>query len=411
MTQIARMELIVAVQALAGRGGPQTYALTVAEQLARLGHHVTLFARDLGALADVARERRLNVTARVEQLPEHADGVIASVDRSLATELAARYRGAARIFVVHGIDEIRLPPALEGVVSATVALDDRSAARAAACVGAGEVVRLRQPVDLERFGVRGQPAEQPQRALLLSRDPGVAGAGAQLLDDAWSQAGIECEHVGFPDPHLDAAEAMHEADIVVGRGRSIVEAMASGRPAYVFDHAAAGGWVTPESYERIEAAGFSGRPGAPPPDAARLRADLAEYRPELGRLGHDLVRVHHDASGHAADLVALLRRLLAQEELAQDRSARHPPALLSEARPPPEVAHDEDLQAIEQWYARAQAINAQLGAMSAELESTRATLAEAAAQMQAIRESRRFRLGQVLVGPAQWLRRRARRRS
>ena len=384
------MELIVALHELAAPGGPQSYALTVAEQLARLGHSVTLFARELGAMACLARERCLNATAQIGDLPERADGVLLGVDRSLAFELAARYPGAARVFVVHGIDDIHLPPPVDGVVAATVALNDRFAARAAACVGAGEIVRLRQPVDMRRFSVRRQPAPRPARALLLGNYHGDSGSRAQILKDAWSGAGIHWEQVGYPNASLDVAAAMYDVDIVVGYGRSIVEAMASGRPAYVFDRAGGDGWITPESYEPIEAAGFSGMSPAPPPDAARLRTDLDAYRPEFGRLGYDLVRTHHDARQHVAELVALLRRL-APAPPPLERSALRALALLSEAQLRAEIARDNNRQEAKQWYDRAQALNAQLGVQVARLEAIRAT--------------RRYRFAEVLGRGAQLLRR------
>ncbi len=407
------MQLIVAVQELAAPGGPQTYALTIAEQLARLGHHVTLFARRLGATADLARSRCLAVEGRADDLPERADGVIVGVDRSLAIELAARYPAAARVFVVHGADDVHLPPPLDGVVAATVALSDAFAARAAACAGAGEVVRLRQPVDLRRFGGRAAPAPRPARALLLGNYHGGGVSRAQLIRDAWSPAGVTWEQVGHPSPQLDVADAMRDVDVVVGYGRSIVEAMACGRPAYVFDHAGCDGWVTPESYERIEAAGFSGLSAQMPPDAARLRADLDAYRPELGRLGFDLVRRHHDARAHAAELVALLRRI-APEPAPAERSALRALALLAEAQLRAEVARDHHSLESRQWFRRAQELNDELAAQREEAarsaEALRLRAAAAEARVDALRGTKRFRLAQALARPAE-LARRARSRS
>ena len=165
--------------------------------------------------------------------------------------------------------------------------------------------------------------------------------------------------------------------------------MARGKAAYVFDHAGADGWVTPESYERIAAAGFSGMSPEPPPDAARLRANLDAYRPELGRLGRDLARTHHDARDHAAELVALLRRL-GPEPPPLERSALRALALLSEAQLGAEIARDNRQEAM-QWFERAQALNAQLGAQVARLEAIRAT--------------RRYRFAEVLGLGAQMLRR------
>lgn len=382
------MELIVATHQLAAPGGPQSYALTVAEHLARLGHSVTLYAREIGAMAALARERCLNVSAELDELPERAEGVIVGVDRSLAFELAGRYPDAVRVFVVHGIDDIHLPPPVDGVVAATVALNDRLAVRAAACVGAGEVVRMRQPVDMRRFSAGKQPAPRPARVLLLGNYHGAHGSRAQVIMDAWSRAGLSWDQVGHPRASLAVAERMTEADIVVGYGRSIIEAMACERPAYVFDHAGGDGWVTPDSYERIEAAGFSGLALGTPPDAARLRADLDAYRPELGKLGRDLVRTHHDARQHAAELVALLRRL-SPEPPPQQRSALRALALLSEAQLRAEIAHDHHRQQAKQWLDRALALEEQLVIQTA----------QAAERLDAVRKTRRYRLAQMLAWP------------
>jgi len=388
------MQLIVAIPQLSAPGGPQTYSLTVAEHLARLGHAVTLYTREIGAMAALARERCLNVVADLHELPERVDGVLVGVDRSLAFELAARYPEAVRVFLVHGSDDIHLPPPVDGVVTATVVFNDRLAARVAACVGAGEIVRLRQPIDMRRFPVGRQTAPHPQRALLLGNYHGAFGSRAQTIKDAWCGAGLRWEQVGYPHASLAVAEAMSEIDIVVGYGRSILEAMACERPAYVFDHAGGDGWVTPESYERIEAAGFSGLVQEPPPDAARLRADLDAYRPELGPLGRDLCRTYHDAREHAAQLVMLLARLRPEPAPVED-SVLRAFALLCEAQLRAEIARDHHRQEAKQWFDRAQALNAQL-AVQTEQEAKR---------LDALRTSRRYRLAHTIAQPADVMRR------
>lgn len=398
------MNLIVALDRLTGPGGPQTYALTIAEQLVALGHHVTLFARELGPMAQLARDRRLLVAAGPQDLPERADGVIVGVDRSLAVELAGSYPAAARVFVIHGVDEIHLPAPVEGVVAATVALNDRFAARARSCVGAGEIVRLRQPVDLRRLGARGRPAPRPARVLLLGNYHRAGSSRIAILQNAWSHAHLEWVHVGEPDPQLEIQTAMYGVDIVVGYGRCIVEAMASGKPAYVFDHAGGDGWITPESYPRIEAAGFSGLSDAPPADAARLRADLDAYDPDLGRLGHDLARTHHDVRRHVDELIALLRRL-APDPQSVDRSALHTIALLTEAQMRAEIAREHNRQETRLWFDRAQSLNERLVIATAEGAQAKADLA-------ALRATRRFRIASALArcSPRAFRRRRSARR-
>jgi hypothetical protein len=78
----------------------------------------------------------------------------------------------------------------------------------------------------------------------------ASGQRVDQLQEAWSQPGLEWVRLGHPEPTTEVAEVMAEADIVVGYGRTILEAMACGRPAYVHDHSGSDGWVTAETYER-----------------------------------------------------------------------------------------------------------------------------------------------------------------
>ena len=107
-------------------------------------------------------------------------------------------------------------------------------------------------------------------------------------------------------PMVSPQDAITGADIVVGYGRSVLEGMAMGRAAYVWDRAGGDGWVTPETYPMIEADGFSGAATDDVIDRERMRADFAAYRPDLGAVGFDLVRKHHAATEHAEALVSLL---------------------------------------------------------------------------------------------------------
>src|SRR5215208_8016791 len=51
------MEIVLATNGLVGIGGSETYLLTVAEQLQRLGHEVTVHADEGGAMSEYMRSR------------------------------------------------------------------------------------------------------------------------------------------------------------------------------------------------------------------------------------------------------------------------------------------------------------------------------------------------------------------
>jgi hypothetical protein len=73
------------------------------------------------------------------------------------------------------------------------------------------------------------------------------------------------------------------ADIVVGVGRSAIEAMSCGRAVWVYRGSAGDGWVTPETCAAIEADGFRGRATATLPDAGRSPARWPTTRRPWGR--------------------------------------------------------------------------------------------------------------------------------
>ena len=62
------MKVVLGRQSLAALGGSETYALTVARELERLGHDVTLVAEELGVAAAAAGDRGIRVT-RLDEAP------------------------------------------------------------------------------------------------------------------------------------------------------------------------------------------------------------------------------------------------------------------------------------------------------------------------------------------------------
>ena len=79
------MRVLIAARALDAPGGSETYALTVAEHIAYLGHPVTLAGRSLGATAEAAREQGFDVVGEFASLDEAPDAVLVQ-DRAWAID-------------------------------------------------------------------------------------------------------------------------------------------------------------------------------------------------------------------------------------------------------------------------------------------------------------------------------------
>jgi hypothetical protein len=290
-------------------GGSETYAVTVGEQLEQLGHTVTLFAGEASKEGrELAASRGLALgTCSPAELAERDD-----FDALIAQDAAAAYgvasqREVPQVFVIHGFASFEHPPQGLSPVPPVVVLSDRLADRAAAFAGRPEVVRLRQPIDLWRFKPTAPARERARRVLAFSNY--LPPDRLAMLEAACGDLGLELTSMGATSTtSLTPQQRIADADIVVGYGRSVLEGMAAGRAAYVWDHAGGDGWMTPETYPAIEANGFAGAATENIVGTERLREDFAAYRSELGPLGYDLVRKHHSAARHAEELVGVLAR-------------------------------------------------------------------------------------------------------
>lgn len=299
------MRLVCATEWLDGLGGTETYLLTVADCLQELGHDVHVHATRLGRAAELARESGLRVVSG-SGLPSECDAVLANFTAG-AFDLAARYPAATLAYVCHSAQwHQQLPPQLPHTAAVTIALNDRIAAVLRSLgTPPQRLVRLRQPIDLMRFIPRRPPAQRARRLLILGNY--TQPNRRELVFAACAEHGIEVVEAGStsrtterPEDDIDAA------DIVVGYGRGVLEAMACGRAAYVYGLRGGDGWVTGDSYPALEADGFAGTATGRTTTYETLVADLALYKPQMGIDNRDLVSHGHDVTQHAGALVSAL---------------------------------------------------------------------------------------------------------
>jgi hypothetical protein len=211
------------------------------------------------------------------------------------------------VYCVHSsISYGQLPPLAPGLVDALVAPSERFAEFARALALDVPVIRLAQPIDLDRFAPTAPPRSPPRTALVLSNY--LEGARREALLETWAAAGIDCTHVGLATkPSYDVRSAIAGADIVVGKARVALEGMACGKAVYVFDAWGGDGWVTSDSYPSFEADNFAGLATDRPIDRGQLVADLERYDPEMGWINRELAVTHHSARSHTHRLVEILR--------------------------------------------------------------------------------------------------------
>jgi hypothetical protein len=301
------MEIVLSFNQL-GAGGGDSYVVTVAEQLERLGHGVTIFAPEAGVLDASVAHKGLRVERSAGNLPDHCD-ILMAQDTGTAYELADRHPTTPQVFCATSeLVDFQMPPQLPGVTAAVVALSERLARRLRALAIHPRIVRLRQPVDTERFAPLEAIRDRPKRALVIGN--WLRGRRLELLEKAWGNAGLELTRAGMDAGWTATPErAIGDTDIVVAKGRAAIEGMACGRAVYVYDFPGVDGWVTPERYPALEADNFAGRASDETVDPDRMRADLAAYSSAMGVANRDLAIANHGARRHAEELSRLFDEL------------------------------------------------------------------------------------------------------
>lgn len=294
-----------------GFGGTESYMLTVARQLQQLGHDAIIHAADVGPMAELAERHGIPVVHGARGAPASCDAVLAQ-DAHAAYALGARYPSAVCLYTMHSSHHPvqSLPPQTAGGGAAIVVMNDRVRRRVEALGWHPPIVRLRQPIDLARFGTRLPVAETRRHPRVLELGNYVTGPRARMIERACADAGVELRRVGAqtqPSPTPEAEIA--QAEIVIALGRGVLEAMGAGRAGYVLGPGGGDGWVTAGSYEQLERDGFSGRATDAVIDADRLALDLSGWTEDRGEVGRELVWAHHDAERHAVELVEVVRGL------------------------------------------------------------------------------------------------------
>ena len=336
------------------------------------------------------------------ELPTRCDAVIAQ-DAATGYELAHLYADAARLFVAHSRDHaLQAPPQLPGVCGSVVVLNDRVRRWVEACSHHPPITRLRQPINTWRFSVARRTKTRPRRVLISTNY--LAGVRGELVQNACRECDLEVRWIGAkssPTAHPEAAIA--DADIVIGLGRTALEAMAAGRATYIYGAMSGDGWVTPESYPELEADGFAGLANERVIDAEQLAADLKQWRPDMGEANRDLAFTHHAIRPHAIELVRVARELAEAPPAQTDRD--------SASWPGDELARLVRLEW--QMFGRAmqeanenEELRAQRSACEQELELLRARVVELEALAQGtqqtmaeLKATRRYRLAAAMAAP------------
>lgn len=217
-------------------GGTETWTKTMAEELTRLGHEVHLFSAS----------GLYNLMPNYPRLDNNYD--LALINHSVCLSALEGFNIKKRIFTSHGI----IPELERPIEGADLYVSVSEEVQAHIKAQGFESTVIRNPIDTDKF-IAPPVNEKLTNVLFLSNYQGDA---LKVISDA--TVGYNLEILGG-QTRKNALELIQWADLVIGLGRSALEAMSCGRNVIVYDYAGAEGYVTPKTMMDFRTHNCSGR--------------------------------------------------------------------------------------------------------------------------------------------------------
>lgn len=300
------MHILITCRELSLRGGSQLYTRDLAQALKRSGHEPVVFAPILGEVADEVREGGVATIRELDQLGVAPD-LIHGQHHVQAMAAMLRFPATPAIFVCHGWLPWQEAPPRFPTIRRYVAVDALRRNRLVLEHGiAPEMVEIVENfVDLERFSRRMTPLPaRPRRALLFSNQA-ADNELSSVVREVCAARGLELETVGLQSgrPVRRPESILPEFDLVFGRGRSALEAMAAGAAVVLCDVEGDGPLVTTGNFDRLRPLNFGMSVLQRPLDARRLGAAVDRYDAE------DATRVTEEVRSRCGLLPAMERMM------------------------------------------------------------------------------------------------------
>jgi len=275
------MKILLFNNTLSLLAGSETYTLTLATELKRLGHEVTAYSPHLGLIA--AKLEGIGVKC-VDSLSTHESGQIepfnpilvedignfdvaigAHYDRT--KEVRQKFPNLPIIAICHGIlhsnpetGEIYPEhPVTDMIVEQYVAVSEEVQGLLKSVYNIESVV-IRNFFDLNRFKKQGKLPKKPSTILVSSNYWGVESDINKIIKEVANYYKAKFVGIGanFATTY-ETDEIIKEADIVFGMGRSVMEGVCAGKIGVVHGRWGTGGVINGASHKVLKLTNFSGR--------------------------------------------------------------------------------------------------------------------------------------------------------
>lgn len=275
------MKILLFNNTLSILAGSETYTLTLAAELKRLGHDVTAYSPHLGIIATKLEgmgvkcvntlqgegNGQIQPFSPILSEPEGKFDVAIGAHYDRTREVRQKFPNLPIIAVCHGIlhgnpatGEIYPEhPVTDMRIEQYVSVSEEVQGVLKNVYGIDSVI-IRNFFDLERFKKTEDLPEKPRTILVSSNYWGTESEINTIIKEVADHYNARFIGIGanFVTTY-ETEDAIRQADIVFGMGRSVMEGFCCGKIAVVHGRWGTGGVIRTSNYESLRKTNFSGR--------------------------------------------------------------------------------------------------------------------------------------------------------
>jgi hypothetical protein len=307
--------VLIATYSLTGFSGTDLYTRDLALALLRSGWLPVVYSRIVGRLADELRRATIPVVTELDSLTA-APQIIHGHHHLETLACLSRFPTVPAIFVCHDALAWHSVPPLSPRIGAYVAIDRNCRDRMMLehRIPEGSIRILANAVELHRFKQRTALPVSPRRALVFSN---------QAREDTWiapirhacQRRGIAIDVIGIGSGHYAERpeDLLPGYDVIFGKARCALEALATGAAVIVCDSAGLAGMVTTGNVDELRQLNFGARTLTRPITHETVEQELARYDPRDVRAVSEKIRAVASVDLLAADFISLYEDVLARQ--------------------------------------------------------------------------------------------------
>jgi len=318
------LRVLITNLAMWSRSGTETHARDLALGLLKRGHKPMLYSPRLGDIAREMEAAGVEVADSLEKLSQSPD-IIHGHHNITAMTVILHFPEVPAVFVCHDklawhdapprFPTIRRYVAVDYLVYERLAREHALPPEIVSVIG--------NSVDLERFQPRRPLPDRPQRALLLSNYANKH-THLQAVTNACLRAGIELDvrGAGVNNSCDHPERILGNYDLVFGRARCAMEAMAVGAAVVLCGPEGCGPMVTSAEFKYLRRYNFGRRTLTDPVTAENLAAQIERYDAGEAKKVSTLARTQLGADLMVEQWINLYREILRETPTVPPRPGK-----------------------------------------------------------------------------------------